>query len=239
MRETKGAQQGDMWIRNKVGRIGGSRLADVCSYLQRASGAKKAGDSSAARDKYKMELIAERLTGRMADHYTSPSMEWGIQMEDEAARFYETVMGEMVSPVNFVLHPNLDFAGCSPDRLVGSDGLLEIKCPDTVTHINYLMAGEVPQEYMPQVAWELACTERKWADFVSYDPRIMDDNARFFYRRVTPADLIWLTWDKQEIKGEQVLAYFTDEAVKLEREINDFMAERKLKPVAPFAVEWK
>lgn len=227
-----GKQQGDAWIRNRVGRITGSRIADVVSKLTRASGAKKAGDPSAKRDTYKLELIAERLTGRAKDHYVSPAMEHGTDTEDEAALYYEGVMRQMVEPVGFILHPQYDFTGASPDRLVGSEGLLECKCPETTTHLEYVMAGQIPSEYLPQVAWELACTGRKWADFVSFDPRINDAKLRYFYRRVSRADLVW-----GEYAGEAVINYFTSEVLKLNAEIEFWFAERGITPVAPYPVE--
>jgi putative phage-type endonuclease len=187
-----------------------------------------------------MELIAERLTGRAAERYVSPAMEHGTATEDEAAAYYEGVMRQMVEPVGFVLHPKYDFTGASPDRLVGTEGLLEIKAPETTTHLEYLMAGKIPELYLPQVAWELACTGRKWADFVSFDPRIHADALRFFYRRVGRDELEWkICQGKDEITltGEAVIDYFTSEVLKFNAEIEYFFAERDIRPIAPFAVQ--
>lgn len=239
MRETKGSQQSDLWLRNKVGRIGGTGLAACASYLTRASGKKVKGAPSAERDKFMMLLIAERLTGRTADKYVTPQMEWGIETEEEAARFYEILMEELVTPVNFVLHPRFDYAGCSPDRLVGNDGLLEIKCPATTTHIGYKLTGLLPEDYVPQVAWELACTGRKWADFLSYDPRVTDESFRFFYKRTTREELYWEGWDGTIYAGEDVITFFEAEAEKMEASIQAFIAEHSMKCIAPFPVEFK
>ena len=71
MKNTYGSQQGDAWLRNRIGRITGSRIADVCSYLSRNSGDKKVGDPSGKRDDYRLELIFERLCGRAAELLTS------------------------------------------------------------------------------------------------------------------------------------------------------------------------
>jgi putative phage-type endonuclease len=223
MRNTFGSQQGDAWLRNRIGRITGSCLADVCSYLTRASGAKKAGDSSAKRDGYRMQLIAERLTGRATDHYVSLSMEHGTNTEDDARIYYEGATRQMCAPVGFVLHPQYDFTGASPDALVGSDGVLEIKCPETTTHLEYIDAGVVPPEYVAQIMWELACTGRKWADFISFDPRVQDDKLRFFYRRME--------------RDEAMIATYTAEVLKLNAEIEYWIAEHKAIPVAPYPVE--
>lgn len=239
MREAYGAQQGDAWIRNRVGRITASRMADVCSFLTRKSGDKNPGDSSAEREKYKMELIAERITGRAADKYVSPYMEWGTDTEEDARLCYEGLTRVMVEPVNFVLHPLYDFTGASPDALVGADGLLEIKAPQTTTHLRYIIGDVVPDDYLPQIGWELACTGRQWADFLSYDPRVMDEAGRFFCRRVTVDELTWTTWDKTEYKGATVLEYFTAQVLQLEAEINQFIEGRKWRAVAPFPVEFK
>ena len=173
-----------------------------------------------------MELIAERLTGRAKDHYVSPAMEHGTATENDARLYYEGALRVMCEPVGFILHPKYDFTGCSPDSLVGSDGVLEVKCPETTTHLEYVQAGKVPDEYMPQIMWELACTERKWADFVSFDPRILDDRLRFFYRRVE--------------RDEALIDYYTQEVLKLNAEIEYFFAERNIDPkklLAPFPVE--
>lgn len=240
MKVAYGKQQSDSWIRSRVGRITGSRIADVCSYLSRSSGAKKAGDSSAKRDSYRLELIAERLTGRAKDHYVSPAMEWGTETENDARLYYEGIMRQMVEPVGFVLHPEFDFTGASPDSLVGTEGVLELKCPETTTHLQYISEGKIPEEYLPQVAWELACTGRKWADFVSYDPRIHAESLRFFYRRVERNELTWITgYGKDEVvlTGEAVIDYFTSEVLKLNAEIEAFFTERNAKPIAPYPVE--
>jgi putative phage-type endonuclease len=232
-----GKQGSDAWLRSRVGRITGSRLADVCSYLVIKS---RAGESSAKRNNYRMELIAERLTGRAKDHYVSPSMEWGTDTENEARLAYEGVMREMCEPVGFVLHPKFDFTGASPDSLVGTEGVLEIKCPETTTHLEYIDAGTVPSEYLPQVAWELACTGRKYVDFVSFDPRIPHDSLRFFWRRTGRDELEWIISNPKEtvtLTGEAVIDYFTAEVLKLNAEIEYFFAEREIKPMAPFPVE--
>jgi putative phage-type endonuclease len=240
MRIAYGKQQSDSWIRSRVGRITGSRIADVCSYLTRKSGTKGPGDSSAKRDGYRLELIAERLTGRAKDHYVSPAMEHGTNYENDARLYYEGVMRQMCEPVGFVLHPKYDFTGASPDSLVGADGVLEIKCPETTTHLEYVLGGQIPEEYLPQVAWELACTGRQWVDFVSFDPRVQVDSLRFFYRRVQRSELAWIIGsgkDETVLTGEAVIDYFEREVCKLNAEIEFFFAERGIDPIAPFSVE--
>ncbi len=236
-----GAPQSDAWLRARCGRICGSRVADAVSYLSRASGAKKIGDSSAKRDRYRLDLIAERLTGRLADHYDSPSMQWGREQEAETIGYYESLMRVMVLPVGFVIHEDFDFWGSTPDGLVGNDGVLEVKNPDTVTHLTYFLEGILPEDYVPQVASQLACAgkEFRYADFVSRDSRIADERLRYFYKRIGRDELQWTIGagkDEHLLTGEAVIDYFTSEVLKLNAEIDYFMAEHEAKPVAPFPV---
>jgi len=216
MPETFGKQQGDSWLRQKCGRISGSGMGAATSYL-------KNGNESADRRNYRLELIAARLTGLTPNHFVTPGMQWGIEQEENAVLMYESLFGVMAEPCGFFVHPQHDFSGASPDRLIGSDGLLECKAPETTTHLQWVIEGKVPEKYMPQLQWEMACTGREWADFLSFDPRIQDDNLRFFYRRVE--------------RDEALIAKYTDEVLKLEEEINAFMQQHGCTPVAPFPVE--
>jgi hypothetical protein len=109
-------------------------------------------------------------------------MQWGIDTEPFARAAYELQQDVMVETVGFATHPEIPRFGCSPDGLVGEDGLVEIKCPNTATHIEYLLAGTVPAEYQAQMLVEMACTGRQWVDFVSYDPRL-PAHLQLFVRR--------------------------------------------------------
>ena len=155
------------WLDARRGNITASRIVDVLDQL-------KKGGEGASRRNYRIELVAERLTGRSEDHYTSPEMVWGQEFEAAARSAYEIERGEMVDTVGFVLHPTFDFAGASPDGLIADDGGLEIKCPKTTTHLKWMLAGDVPAEHQPQMIWNMVCTKRAWWDFASYDPRSPD-----------------------------------------------------------------
>ena len=239
MLETYGGQQGDEWTKIRIGRITGSQLGKVASYLTRASGSKKAGDSSAERDKYKRQTIAERLTGTATNNYVSESMKWGTNYEDEARVFYEGYTNSFVDRVNFVVHPDLPNFGSSPDGLIGKDGVLEIKCPESVTHLQYLTEAILPVEYVPQVVGEVMCTGRDFVDFVSYDPRFDDPAGRMFLVRTLRSELKWNDVRFGEIVGEQVIAFFEDEVRKFEAEIQEEIHRLKIKPIAPFPVRLK
>lgn len=129
------------------------------------------------------ELVCERLTGSVGASFSSPAMEWGTSQEPNARAAYEAAGGVLVEEVGFVPHPTIKDAGASPDGLVGKDGLLEIKCPNTATHIETLLTNKVPDRYITQMQWQMACTGRDWCDFVSYDPRL-PERMRLFISRV-------------------------------------------------------
>lgn len=117
------------------------------------------------------KIVAERISGEVQSNFTTPAMQWGIDHEDDARMEYQIRTGEVVDLTGFVLHPNIAWLGASPDGLIGKDGLLEIKCPNTATHLRRIKAGVVPPEYRPQMLLQCLCTGRKWCDYVDYDPR--------------------------------------------------------------------
>jgi predicted phage-related endonuclease len=156
------------WFAARLGKATGSRVADVVTKI-------KSGAYSAARAKYATEVLCERLTGQTIEVYCSRDMQWGKDQEGPARDAYARRRGVEVLQVGFVDHPEIYQSGCSPDGLIGADGMIQIKCPTTPTHIATLESRAVPAEYMPQVQWELACTGRAWSDFVSYDPRLPPD----------------------------------------------------------------
>src|SRR5262249_5171282 len=131
----------------------------------------------------KLELLSEILTGKMVEHYVNAAMDHGIANERNAVSAYELVKGIFTDRIGFIMHSTLPRCGASPDRLIGDDGLLEVKAHDTSTHLNYIIAGVVPEEYIPQMYWQMACSERQFCDFVSYDPRL-DEKFQLFIRRL-------------------------------------------------------
>lgn len=167
--------QGTMeWKQLRAGKVTASRVADVI--------AKTKSGYSTSRANYMTELVIERF-GVISEGFTNSAMQWGTETEPLARIEYEKRNLVSVEQVDFVNHPVIAMAGCSPDGLV-NDGLLEIKCPNSTTHFEYLLAGEVPEKYKPQMAWQMACTGAQWCDFVSYDPRVPEGlqyfEARFF-----------------------------------------------------------
>jgi putative phage-type endonuclease len=138
---------------------------------------------STSRANYMAQLIAERLTGVPQESYTNAAMQWGIDTEAEARIAYEFYAGATVEDAGYIEHPAIPHAGASPDGLVGADGLVEIKCPQTATHIDTLLGAPIPDRYVVQMQFQMACTGRAWCDWVSYDPR-MPEAMRLHIKRV-------------------------------------------------------
>lgn len=162
------------WLQARAGKVTASRIADVMAKI-------KSGEAAARKD-YRAQIVAEILTGaQQEDGYINAEMQWGIDQEPLARSAYEMAKDALVDQVGFILHPRIERAGASPDGLTDG-GLVEIKCPKTATHLQYLLAGEVPTKYQPQMLWQMACAERPWCDFVSYDPRLPSDMQLFVVR---------------------------------------------------------
>ena len=169
------------WFGARLGRVTASRVADVIASTKSGWGASRAN--------YMAQLIAERLTGEVAESFSNAAMKWGTEMEPDARAAYQFYRDALVVEVGFVPHPRITMSGASPDGLVGEDGLVEFKCPNTATHIETLIGQTVPTKYITQMQWQMACTGRQWCDFGSFDPRLPED-MRLFVRRVDRDDAL-------------------------------------------------
>lgn len=160
------SEQGSaLWQMERVGKVTASRISDVM-----ATG--KGGAPSVTRQNYMAELISERLAGFPYETYSNAAMAWGTETEPDARAHYEFVNDVTVEEVGLINHPLIENAAASPDGLVGLDGLVEIKCPNTATHIKFLQTQELDRRYVFQMQWQMSCAERAWCDFVSFDPRL-------------------------------------------------------------------
>ena len=168
-------QGSEEWFNARRGFVGASVIGDVM-----AKG--KNGAPSSTRRNLMARIVAERLTGQSPESFTSAAIQHGIEHEPIARALYEVSRYIDVEQVGFILHPTIKMTGASPDGLVGDKGLIEIKCPNTATHIDYLLGGVAPTEYRNQMLWQMECTERDWCDFASYDPRMPDDMQLFVVR---------------------------------------------------------
>jgi putative phage-type endonuclease len=177
--ETEIIQGSTEWFYQRLGKVTASRVADVI--------AKTKTGYSTSRDNYMAQLVVERLTFTKTESYTNAAMQWGTDTEPFARAAYEATQGVMVEEVGFVRHPTIEWAGASPDGLVADDGCIEIKCPNTLTMIETLLSQKVPGKYFTQMQFQLACTGRKWCDYVVFDPR-MPAKAQLFVKRVDRDD---------------------------------------------------
>lgn len=168
-------QRSEDWFSIRLGKVTASCISKVTAKTKTGWGAERAN--------YKAQLVAERLTGQRQESFTNAAMQWGVDTEAEARTAYAFLEGQKVIEEAFTVHPTIADAGASPDGLVGTDGLVEIKCPNTATHIDTLKGGSIPAKYVGQMQWQMACTGRQWCDFVSYDPR-MPEEMRLFVRRL-------------------------------------------------------
>ena len=167
-------QRTEEWFEARMGCVTASRTADVM--------AKTKSGYAASRANYMAELICERLTGERQGGFSSAAMQWGTETEPQARMAYEIITGATVVETGFVLHPEIAGFGASPDGLIGDDGLIEIKCPNTATHIDTLLADKVPTKYIIQMHVQMLCTGRALCDFVSFDPRLPIDLHMFIKR---------------------------------------------------------
>jgi putative phage-type endonuclease len=162
------------WMAMRLGKVTASRITDVLAKV-------KTGEA-VTREDYRTELVVQRLTNQPSEPFTNAAMEWGTEQEPMARIAYEAQANVFVEQVSFVEHPTIEWFGCSPDGLVGEEGLIEIKCPSSKNHIKYLLGGKPPAKYVPQMQCQMAVTGRKWCDFVSYDPRLPEDLQLFVVR---------------------------------------------------------
>ena len=190
-----GEQGSPEWFAARLGNATASRIADVIARTRTGYGA--------PRSKYAIELSVERMTQQPIDQFVSKDMHWGMDWEPTARERYSDVAGATVKECGMIPHPTIANSGASPDGLVGRVGLLEIKCPRTTTMVDTVLSGEIPERYQAQMNWQLACTKRKWCDFVMFDPRLPKSSQ---------------IWIKRHHRNDEVIA-------KLEDEVAGFLIE--------------
>lgn len=195
-------QGSDEWFAIRIGKVTASRVADIL--------AKTKSGYSTSRDNYMAQLVCERLTNQKAESFTNAAMQHGTETEPLARAAYEALKDVLVDEVGFVPHPSIKMAGASPDGLVGDDGLLEIKCPNTATHIDTLLNQSVPTKYFTQMQFQMACTGREWCDFVSFDNRLPEE-LQLFVKRV-PRDDVYI-----KIMEAEIVQFITELDEKIEK----------------------
>ena len=191
------------WHQQRMGKATASRISDIV--------AKTKSGYSTSRANYMAQLVVERMTNQVAESYTNTAMEHGITFEPFARAAYELKTGNMVDQVGAIDHPTVPMSAASPDGLVGDDGCLEIKCPNTATHIDTLLGDEPAKKYYDQMQWQMRCADRSWCDFVSFDPR-MPEHLQLFIKRIERNDMYIAELEKEVI---QFLAEVDDKVKKL------------------------
>jgi hypothetical protein len=170
------------WFALRCGHVTASNVSD-CSAKGRDG-----KSEGVTRKKYRTRIITEWLTGKpMESGFKSDAMEHGNEMEAEARASYEAHALELVDQITFATHDTIENFGASPDGLVGSEGLVEIKCPMSHTHYAYLSDGKVPAEYKDQMIAQCAVLKRKWVDFISFDNRF-PPHMQLFVVRFEPTE---------------------------------------------------
>lgn len=159
-------QRTDGWHQDRLGKVTASCLSRVMAKTKSGWGADRAN--------YMAQLVCERLTGLPTEMFVNDAMRRGTELESQARAMYELETGYSVAETGFHPHPTIEMTGASPDGFVLSDGLVEIKVPNSATHIATLRGDQIPDKYIKQMQWQMACTERQWCDFASFDPRLPD-----------------------------------------------------------------
>jgi len=189
-------QRSPEWFLARAGKFTGSKFVDLMARN------KKTGGKLASWDNLIWQVVCERLTGTCKDSIDAASLRWGRECEPYAERQYEILTGNIVVTAPFVVHPKYDFVGASPDGFVGDDGLREMKCPkDTKIHLLRLLNG-MEEEHLPQIQGQLWCTDRKYCDFYSYDPRLEDEKQREFLFTVKRDDEYIAMLEKSVLEAE-------------------------------------
>lgn len=157
-------QRSPEWFATRCGRVTASCIYKVMARTKTGYGAD--------RGNYHAQLVTERLTGTVAESFSNAAMAWGTDTEPMARDAYSESALVVVNEVGFVAHPTIEMSGASPDGLIGDSGLVEIKCPNSATHIGTLRGDAIDRKYILQMQWQMACTGRAWCDFASFDPRL-------------------------------------------------------------------
>jgi putative phage-type endonuclease len=197
------------WRQLRCAWLGASSIVDIM-----AKG--KNGAPSASRANVMARLITERLSGKPTETFQSKDMSRGLELEDEAANAYAFMNNAELTKPSFIRHPTIEFAGATPDRFVGDEGLLEMKCFNMANHIETLLTEKIERAYLLQMQWQMAVTRRPWCDFMAYSPDF-PPSMRIFQKRI-PRDertIAEITVEVREFIGE-----LNDKTILLEKKFN-------------------
>lgn len=193
------------WFEQRMGKATASRISDIL--------AKTKTGYSTSRENYSVELALERITGKRQEFFTNDAMKWGTETEPLARAAYEARTGAIVDEVAMIDHPTILMSGASPDGCIDADGLIEIKCPNSATHLKTMLSGKPDAKYITQMTWQMACTGRQWCDFVSFDPRF-PDHLQIFVKRIERDELVITAMETE-------VAKFLDEVKLMVDQLNN------------------
>lgn len=195
-------QGSEEWHQQRLGKATASRIADIIS--------KTKSGYSTSRENYAVELALERITGARQEMYTNDAMRWGTETEPLARMAYESKTGNIVNEVAMINHPTIAMAGASPDGCIDAEGLVEIKCPNSATHLKTILSGKPDGKYVTQMMWQMACTGRKWCEFTSFDPRF-PAHLQIFIKRIQ--------------RDDALIASLEAEVIAFLKEVNDVVEQ--------------
>lgn len=182
-------QRTDEWFDARLGKVTASALHKVLAKTKTGPGAE--------RGNYITQLVLEIIKGQKEDSFSNAAMEWGVTQEPFAKAAYEALRDVLVEDVGFVSHPTIEAAGASPDGLVGDDGMIEIKCPDSKTAMEVWLTEKVDSKYFEQMQWQMRCADRAWCDYVVFDPRL-PKKIQLFVKRIHRDDA-WIESAEAEV----------------------------------------
>ncbi|NLA27981.1 MAG: YqaJ viral recombinase family protein [Firmicutes bacterium] len=171
------------WFEQRLGRLTASNFGTLMT-LPRSRKDRELGLISQSTRSYLIGKVSEVLTGTSKNITSTKALEWGSATEDEARSIYELDRMVEVKQVGFAVLNTNPIIGGSPDGLVGEDGMIEIKCPDSDTFTGYLLGDSIVKNYMAQIQGNLWILNRKWCDFIVYDPRVVREDLRLKIIRV-------------------------------------------------------
>ncbi|WP_370931076.1 lambda exonuclease family protein [Bartonella sp. DGB1] len=196
------------WFQARLGKVTASRIYDIIASQKNGEPLKKYSD-------YKMQLLSERLTGQIFSQPTNKYMDWGVEYEAQAKEEYKFLNDVVITECGFINHPTIAMSGASPDGLINADGLIEVKCPQSTTHLDFLLNDKIKPEYIAQMQWQMACTDRAWCDFVSFDPRFEGKSAGLRIK------------EKRILRDDNFIAEITVKVSKFLQEIKDMETQLK------------
>lgn len=217
MRDANNLQNTGAWFNERTGKLTASRMAAAMSFLTQKydkSGNPIPRKEGSDRIRLKKEILAERMTGDIVPKYVTKEMQWGIDTEPQAKQAFENATGLVVTDMGWVPHPRIEMLGCSPDGRTSDGCLIEVKCPSSLTMVDWLIANTIPEEHKPQMILQSACCNAVPVYFCAYDPRIKDPSKQLLIRKFEPTHEEIVTIEKAAEEFLSEINYLFDLIMK-------------------------